>query len=438
MPPKRSSSSSSGGGGGGGSSSSSSSSAAASSAAPQGRGRMAVLEYPEDDDVLSSSEPSPLLGPDASAQKHALVAPELRSGEEKRSPHGICMKALFGWAGVSPLCAIIAVGACREVYSLKYRVDVGVLGTLHIGHGVLEIVFSLMIGHLQDKELLVFRCFSKERWGRRAPWLLCHCPIMAVSMYFCWAPPSMAPSFLAGWYFFIVALGMWSWEQILIAYQAGAVECYPFKEERVVVEAFNVGAGALGVSLAVGLIAVSYSYDLAVLPEMRSTLGLACGATGLLSLVSAWAVKDARQPTQASAVPPFLVSFREVMQNGAFRWLAAANILEGIASGTLVPTPANDGSGSFDNSGRTGRRKMTRIDPTLIVRNCCWLHGAGVILPVLLHLRRGAVGLGDLNLDCGNSCGRTVDPITVCGVLGALLRVKEPDATRLDDRRAAA
>ena len=76
---------------------------------------------------------------------------------------------------------------------------------------------------------------------------------------------------------------------------------------------------------------------------------------------------------------------------------------------------------------------MTRIDPPELL-----LAGAGVILPVLLHLRRGAVGLGDLNLDCGNSCGRTVDPITVCGVLGALLRVKEPDATRLDDRRAAA
>ena len=96
---------------------------------------------------------------------------------------------------------------------------------LHVGHGILEISFSLMVGHLQDKEMLVFHCFSKERWGRRAPWLLCHCPIMAVSMYYCWAPPSMDATFLAGWYFFIVALGMWSWEQILIATQAGTVEC---------------------------------------------------------------------------------------------------------------------------------------------------------------------------------------------------------------------
>ena len=236
---------------------------------------MVVLEYPEDG--VDEEEPAPLLGSEASAPRHELVEPDQRSGAEARSPHGVCMKALFGSAAVSPMCAIIAVGACREVYALKYRVDVGVLGLLHVGHGVLEIVFSLMIGHMQDKELLVFHCFSKERWGRRAPWLLCHCPVMAVAMYYCWAPPSMDANFLAFWYFIVVALGMWSWEQIQIAYQAGTVECYPFKEERVVVEAFNVAFSALGVSLAVGLIAVSYSYDLAVLPGMRSALGLACG-----------------------------------------------------------------------------------------------------------------------------------------------------------------
>ena len=80
---------------------------------------MVVLEYPEDD----ADDVAALLGAAASAPKNVLAEPELRSGEAKRSPHGVCMKALFGWASVSPMCAIIAVGACREVYSLKYRVD---------------------------------------------------------------------------------------------------------------------------------------------------------------------------------------------------------------------------------------------------------------------------------------------------------------------------
>jgi|EP01043_Picozoa_sp_COSAG02_P004117 Na+/melibiose symporter-like transporter len=244
--------------------------------------------------------------------------------------------AQFGSAMVSPWCAIIAVGGCREIYALKYHVDVGVVGTLHVLHGCLEILFSLAIGYMQDKEKFVFACFNKERWGRRAPWLLWHCPLMAVAMYCSWAPPSLEKNFLAGWYFVVVALGMWSWEQILIATQAGTVECYPYKEERVVVEACNVAFTAAGVSIAVVLIAVAFQFELSEHPEIRTVLGATCSGIGLLSLPSAFALRDARQLSNARAVPAFLDSIQEVMQNSAFRWLAAENVVSGIAGGTLT------------------------------------------------------------------------------------------------------
>ena len=237
---------------------------------------------------------------------------------------------------VSPWCAIIAVGGCREIYALKYHVDVGIVGMLHVLHGLLEILFSLAIGYMQDKEMVVFACFSKGRWGRRAPWLVCHCPLMVVAMYCSWAPPSLDKNFLAGWYFVVVALGMWSWEQVLIATQAGTVECYPYKEERVVVEACNVAFTAAGVSIAVVLIAVAYQFELAEHAEIRTALGLACGGIGLLSLPSAYALRDARQLSNASAVPAFLRSIGEVMHDSAFRWLAAENVVSGIAGGTLT------------------------------------------------------------------------------------------------------
>lgn len=237
---------------------------------------------------------------------------------------------------VSPWCAIIAVGGCREIYALKYHVDVGVVGMLHVLHGCLEILFSLAIGYMQDKEKILFACFNKERWGRRAPWLLCHCPLMVVAMYCCWAPPSLEKNFLAGWYFVVVTLGMWSWEQVLIAAQAGTVECYPYKEERVVVEACNVAFTAIGVSIAVVLIAVAYQFDLSEHPEIRTALGMSCGGIGLLSLPSAYALRDARQLSNARAVPAFLRSIQEVMQNSAFRWLVAENVVSGIAGGTLT------------------------------------------------------------------------------------------------------
>lgn len=100
--------------------------------------------------------------------------------------------------------------------------------------------------HTQDKELYLFGgggccfSFSKERWGRRAPWHLVHCPLMALCMFLSWSPPMLEPWFLAGWYFVVMLVCSWCWQQITIATQAGAVECYPFKGERVAVEGFNV------------------------------------------------------------------------------------------------------------------------------------------------------------------------------------------------------
>ena len=50
---------------------------------------------------------------------------------------------------------------------------------------------------------------------------------MAVFMFLSWSPPSLDPDFLAIWYFVVVAVCQWCWENIIIATQAGTVECYP-------------------------------------------------------------------------------------------------------------------------------------------------------------------------------------------------------------------
>jgi hypothetical protein len=117
----------------------------------------------------------------------------------RRSRWLLLSQALFASSTLSPSCGALAVGASQGIYVLKYRAGVGTMGLLHFFHGVLAVVFSLHIGFLQDKECCVFRCFNKERWGRRAPWILLHCPLMSLTMYCAWAPPSLAPDFLAAW-----------------------------------------------------------------------------------------------------------------------------------------------------------------------------------------------------------------------------------------------
>ena len=152
------------------------------------------------------AEPSPLLGaPDIYSKGGTASGAE---AEHLRSPHGKAMKCLFGWSMLSPWCAIIGVGVSRDVYALKYHADVGVLGVLQLTHGIMALFYDVAIGWLQDKEKCLFqrRCFSKARWGRRAPWFIVHCPLMALMMYFSWAPPSLGSSFLLGWYFCVVGV----------------------------------------------------------------------------------------------------------------------------------------------------------------------------------------------------------------------------------------
>ena len=166
-------------------------------------------------------EPSPLLRPDDRESE------EQQQQQQQRSTHGPVMKALFAWAQFSPLVAIITVGATQPIFALKYRVDISTLATLGGVLGVSTLFVDLAIGYLQDKELFVFRpgCFSKERWGRRAPWFILHSPILALFMGLAWAPPSLDKNFLVAWYFICMFVCTWSWEHIIIAAKAGAVEC---------------------------------------------------------------------------------------------------------------------------------------------------------------------------------------------------------------------
>ena len=50
---------------------------------------------------------------------------------------------------VSPWCAIIGVGVSRDIYSLKFHADVGVIGTIQLLHGMMTLAMDVAIGYLQ-------------------------------------------------------------------------------------------------------------------------------------------------------------------------------------------------------------------------------------------------------------------------------------------------
>ena len=250
------------------------------------------------------------------------------------SGHGRAKKAIFSTSLTSWASTAAVTGGCRDVYALRFHVSIGALGGIQILHNIALVGMDVLIGHMQDKELMVSRCFAKERWGRRAPWILVHTPVLAVAMYSLLAPPSLDATFLVIWYFVTVLVALWSAEHLIIANQAGSAEIYPFKEERVVVESFNVLMAVIGVVLGVFLVSSPALGNECLIhdPSARTSLGVAAAVVSCASIASVWSIQDARQPSDAAQQLGFVASAKEAFEMDAFRVLCVANLLDGMAN----------------------------------------------------------------------------------------------------------
>eukprot|EP01048_Picozoa_sp_COSAG05_P004945 COSAG05_NODE_280_length_12288_cov_4.797933_20_plen_147_part_00 len=117
---------------------------------------------------------------------------------------------------------------------------------------------------------------------------------------------------------------------------AGGAECYPFKSERVQLEQVNVIMAVAGVLIACGLISTSYGNEnLANDGGARLRLGLCAACAGLISFGSAWAIKDARQPSNAQEAVGFLASIREALDMDAFYFYCIASFADSVSNNVI-------------------------------------------------------------------------------------------------------
>ena len=97
----------------------------------------------------------------------------------------------------------------------------------------------------------------------------------------------------------------------------------------------------LQIACSILVIGVAYADEqLDEKPGLRSTLGLACLVVGLLSLPSAWALRDARQPADASTVSsnPLNEWWSAVSKSDSFRIVLLGNLLDQFGqNGSLIP-----------------------------------------------------------------------------------------------------
>jgi Na+/melibiose symporter-like transporter len=103
-----------------------------------------------------------------------------------------CDKFMFSMVWFTPFIGVLTLGYQQGAYSAVYeKVDtlkIGLAGAILI---LWTIVNDIVLGYLQDKEFLngLFGWFNKDTWGRRAPWVAVHIPILCAVIFMSWAPP---------------------------------------------------------------------------------------------------------------------------------------------------------------------------------------------------------------------------------------------------------
>eukprot|EP01043_Picozoa_sp_COSAG02_P009370 COSAG02_NODE_316_length_24889_cov_9.418556_18_plen_628_part_00 len=283
------------------------------------------------------------------------------------SGFGLWHKFTFGSIMVGFFSSNITMSALRDVYAIKFHIGIGTMGTIQSVHNTLGICVDVAIGHMQDNEWFVFRLFNKERWGRRAPWVVLATPVMAVMSapawtlsicltreplscngsllrrawlcvdYFVLNPLLMSPGFLTWWYFFVVLIALFCGEQLWICNQAASAECYPFKDERAQLESFNLIHAVVGIAFACVFLNSMYKEeDLVAASGVRHELGVAALLSCMVSLFSAPALRDARQESRGEENLGFKASAKEALANDSFRILCLVNFTNGIGSGVLA------------------------------------------------------------------------------------------------------
>jgi len=160
-----------------------------------------------------------------------LLAPRGPSG------HSYFRKGRFALSLFSVFNVFTVVGGAKDIFLEKFGVDATVMGVLWAILTFWGPVANIIHGRLQDRQLLA-SYFPVGSWGRRAPWLLTHGIVAVAAASVMYIPPDQgSTTVLYVWFMVISFSAYWGSTSCIIAFEAARQELYPFKEERIVVEA---------------------------------------------------------------------------------------------------------------------------------------------------------------------------------------------------------
>jgi len=162
----------------------------------------------------------------------------------------------------SPFVAIVCTGVLPQLWTIAYKADLSQTMTVLLLIGIWDLLNDYIIGYVQDKQMLD-KFMDREKWGRRASWLVTHLPGLQICVLLLFIVPSSMTHPEEGdnaiyIYLAVVTFIMrWCTTQVYTAYKGGIIEIYASSADRLRLEFWLIcfaWLAALFVILALGAV----------------------------------------------------------------------------------------------------------------------------------------------------------------------------------------
>jgi Na+/melibiose symporter-like transporter len=208
-------------------------------------------------------------------------------------------------------------------------------GTMGLGLSVVGLIFGLtkLWDVVTDPAFGLLSDRWQTRWGRRRPWLVASVPLMILCTYYVFVPDLPGSGAYFALWMIVLYIG---WTMASVSHISWAAELSSDYHERSRISAFKQGAGLVG---GIGLmVTVAIADHSAGFTESDRLALIAKALIVFLPLTVVLALWAAPEPAIQRSVksPVSGKPFQVIFSNAPLRRLLVANLLLGIATGSIA------------------------------------------------------------------------------------------------------